>query len=442
MAKAAYLSMVGLVWFALSGASPGAKPAAADEPLVGLPYGTVKLSADTKLWSLFPNKRIAVGTDAWDVEPRLGSGLVTWMHDNGHHWVLCALAPEHEDRRLIDTGANAVRPDIGDGLMAWSGADGRTWQIFVSRAGEAPVQITHGRYACRTLRVSNGRVVWFEEDAPGAPIYLWDSQTGETKQLTDGKPQGGPAAFEGDELVWMGKQGAYFQIFYLNLRTGERRQLTDGNVNHRLPSISQGLIAWEAGDGDAAEIYFLDQLHRVRRITTNNCADRLVDVGRGILTWVRYGAGGGVMVCDATAEPLVTFQITNAVGDEYNPRADGSWLVWNQAEPMASAQPEALKEETGPVPARTRRPTRPRQSVYLLPDLTLYCKIARIAQALASGGGQLRREVDAAFTALEMGGAGCDDVARRHLQKVLAGTTSGRAHELTAEVLRMMGTAT
>ena len=133
-----------------------------------------------------------------------------------------------------------ISPQISDDGVTWLGyVNG--WQVFFNN-GNTTTQLTN-LYAVYDVEISGNKVVWrgaTQWDTAGSfdEIYLYDSSTGTTSQLTNNGTRDSNPDISGNNVVWKGAGNT------IHLYDGtSTTQLTSNGVD---PYVSGNEVAWEA----------------------------------------------------------------------------------------------------------------------------------------------------------------------------------------------------
>ncbi len=251
---------------------------------------------------------------------------------------------------------------------------------LVTSATPLPPNQTGGHYprSILSFAVDEGRVVWSETDGHDDEIFLYDTATGATTQMTDNEVNDTNASLSGSRLAYLRHTGERTEIVLHDLSTGRELILPSapdvfglkvageyvvwaedsdyvptGEINSQpLPTdlrvydagtdtvftVSTILMGSFASDGkrlvfDTREspprIVLVDLATRAARtLSSGSYGAYLPEVAGNLVTWVEgSGQKVGIVVYDIAADRTQTVA-ARALGGFATPRTDGRYVVW------------------------------------------------------------------------------------------------------------------
>lgn len=179
----------------------------------------------------------------------------------------------------------------------------------------------------------NGKLVYMSYTYGNWDIFLYDTKTGEEKQLTSDLNTQGYPSISGKYVVWMdnrnkAKTKGSFDIYLYNIETGEEKNISQVPSSQEYPDIDGNRVVWEDHSDFLSKIVVYDinsgNLSIVSDNVTNGSGPR---ISGDIVTWtdVRYG-NPDIYACDLS-DGLET---TIAEGKAIQAGADvsGNSIVW------------------------------------------------------------------------------------------------------------------
>ncbi len=193
---------------------------------------------------------------AEDWEPHIAGAAVVWLAvPDGVHSELMVRDLDTGAVRSVGTGPWFGTYDIHDGLVTWSSNDGTSTDgsatLFVSDVpGGATRQVPLGRSYRAIWPTTDGRYVLYsgDMDEGGSDVMLYDTVDGTTTRLSDAgvamdRGTDGRALVDGT-AVWSASDGHDLEVYLYDTETGATEQLTDNDVDDVEPQVGGDRVLW------------------------------------------------------------------------------------------------------------------------------------------------------------------------------------------------------
>ena len=231
-----------------------------------------------------------------------------------------AQAIQITNNSLID-----ARPMIDNGVAVWREHDGNDWEVFIYDSSTGiTTQLTNNSFddgvfpgcldqlrSCDRPHIKAGKVVWSGYDGADYEIFLYDIASGVTAQLTNNSFDEWQARVDGEMVSWYGFDGTDTEIFLYNSSTGVTTQITNNAFYDSRPRISNGRVTWIQFDGADSEIFLYDTATGITTQVTNNAYyDNYPVISSYLIAWQgMVDADGEVFIYDISTGTVT--QVTN-----------------------------------------------------------------------------------------------------------------------------------
>ena len=231
-------------------------------------------------------------------------------------------------------------PWIDGNKIVWQGFDNWDYEIYCydTQTGET-TEISHNLFGDFHPIVDGDYVLWTHVEGDDAYLLLHDLESGETVQLSQGDYTT-IGRFEGDNgtlidgglVTWREQR----QVFLYDASTGETIQITDNDEGNRFPTVSQGRVAWTSTDsGNTRKVYLYDvTTGETEEIYSSPDFLSEVKISGDHLAWRQYMGADPGPIWDIFVHDVSTGETRRITGtDKYNnlhavAEQGVAWTAW------------------------------------------------------------------------------------------------------------------
>jgi len=243
--------------------------------------------------------------------PRVSGGTIVWYEEFGTNadvWaydIASGLALQ-----ITNEAAPQYEPLIDWNRMVWSDYRDGNWDVYTrdSNNGEIKSIVTekHPQRHPQIAQIPGSslveqnvtyRIIWRDERAGKADIYLHDMSTGQTKRLTTISANENDPVIDGNIVAWKDtRNGLRGDIYFMDVTTGKTKAVTNDSYSQSAPDVSDGRIVWaDNRDGDSDVYCYTVATGVTQRITSEPVEQDSPRIGGSTVVWREQGAGGSVI---------------------------------------------------------------------------------------------------------------------------------------------------
>lgn len=271
------------------------------------------------------------------INPDIAGDRVVWQRFNGGPILHLDLATDRLDTLARRTASVQVdHPTVHGNRVAWMEISGSGSSIALLRLGaENRERVTDGSARDRFPELSDELLVWERRDAGGiADIFMRNPATGRSSEIAPSPDRQVQPKVNGHRVVWTqvsieDGRATNHRVRMFDTETGQTRTITEDERGHGNPDVSGSVVVWVAPGGDIAYLDVEATGSLEPRTVATEASFPAVSVPW--IVWVDRATGTNIRAHHI--ETGETFPITSDGVLRNFPEISGSRVIWNELQP-------------------------------------------------------------------------------------------------------------
>lgn len=177
--------------------------------------------ADVWAYDIAARREFPVSTAPGDQQlSGIGDGRIVYTDYQTMDVSLYDIATGGTTNLTEGTAFSALYPDIQGDIVAWQERRGSNNDIWATRVGGTPVQVSTSERDDRSPAVGGDWIAWQSCLSGLCDIYIYNFYTGETRQVTATAADERNPCVDGAKVVYEGRRGADAEIYVYDIATG------------------------------------------------------------------------------------------------------------------------------------------------------------------------------------------------------------------------------
>jgi hypothetical protein len=285
------------------------------------------------------------------IRPKIDAGKIVWEGFNGDgKYVIFMYDIKTGTTTPVFSSIEETSPQLDNGIIVWEEWDDKDYEIFMYDSSTGiTTQVTNNIYRDSDPLIDAGKIIWtgLNPESSRYEIFMYDISTRKTTQVTKNLYKGMEVAADGyyfpenygysidaGKVVWTGYDGTYFNIFMYDSSTTISYQVTDNTNVHYDPLIDHGIIVWKEWNGSNDEIFMYDSSIGLPptelpiQVTDNNYDEYDPHINDLKIVWSAYEGIDSNQIYMYDIRTGTTTQITRNYKNAYPQIDDAGNVVW------------------------------------------------------------------------------------------------------------------